>query len=199
MMVPVAPVSKMASEVLCWLIFWFAETSVRGPRVATSTGEVVVRHALQCLSPYLFSLTFWSYIWPKLYTHRLHRWCHLRRFVLWPSMKLLVLNRHIRHLLSALTSAVTSFLAVVAVSTEFAFLCFLSKLHFRLLNLVRTDLFALVFGVWFFSTWGATLFTGALCRKCLMKVATGDDCEQPTEARIASHELLCFDTLSTSN
>ena len=33
----------------------------------------------------------------------------------------------------------------------------------------------------------------------VLKVATDDDCEQPTVASIASHELLCFDTMSTSN
>jgi hypothetical protein len=33
----------------------------------------------------------------------------------------------------------------------------------------------------------------------VLKVATDDDCEQPTVASIASHELLCFDMLSTSN
>ena len=33
----------------------------------------------------------------------------------------------------------------------------------------------------------------------VLKVATDDDCEQPTVASIASHELLCFDTISTSN
>lgn len=33
----------------------------------------------------------------------------------------------------------------------------------------------------------------------VLEVATDDDCEQSTVASIASHELLCFDTLSTSN
>ena len=41
MMVAVAQVSKMASEVCCWLMLRFTEKSVRGPRVATPTDAVV--------------------------------------------------------------------------------------------------------------------------------------------------------------
>ena len=33
----------------------------------------------------------------------------------------------------------------------------------------------------------------------LWEVATDDDCEQSTVASLARHELLCIDTLSTSN
>ena len=33
----------------------------------------------------------------------------------------------------------------------------------------------------------------------VLEVATDDDCEQSTVASLARHELLCIDTLSTSN
>ena len=63
-----------------------------------------------------------------------------------------------------------------------------------------SELFTVIISCNFQYSWSDGLGSeSATLAPTVLKVATDDDFEQLTVASIASHELLCFDTLSTSN